>query len=169
MIPPPAILVEPSSLEAKCPEPPTNKSLNDDSTPVAPAPTPRLAAVPACRLDNPVGSLQELTLSIRWPPPRFELQRREGAAHDATFVMACFVWSYKSTGKGKSKKMAKRLAAHSMYELLQASQEVMELWQKRAEMYAAKTASHHRRAKTAILPQRSPAMQNVHKVLGLGD
>lgn len=73
-------------------------------------------------------------MSIRWPPPRFDLCDREGAPHDATFTMACFVWSYKSAGRGKSKKQAKRLAAYNMYEMLRDAPEVLELWQKRAEV-----------------------------------
>lgn len=74
------------------------------------------------------------------------------------------MWSYKSLGKGKSKKLAKRAAAHNMYEILKSSQEVIDLWQKRSEDYAKKT-SHSRRAKSSAIPQRAPPMQNIHKDL----
>lgn len=81
-----------------------------------------------------IRSLQELTLSIKWPPPRFELIEKSGAAHDAVFTMSCYVWCYKSMGRGKSKKNAKREAAASMHEILKNSREVKDLWQKRCEV-----------------------------------
>ncbi|XP_055329629.1 RISC-loading complex subunit TARBP2-like [Paramacrobiotus metropolitanus] len=121
--------------------------------------------VPHCRKENPVGSLQELTLSIRWPPPQFELHEREGAAHDATFSICCYVWSYKALGRGKSKKEAKRMAAANMYEILRTAPDVLELWQKRAEAYAARAYSNRNNRHRQPIPQRAPPMQTLYKDL----
>lgn len=63
---------------------------------------------------NPVGQLQELCMSRRWPPPTYELTSEEGFPHERTFGIACTIATYKEVGYGKSKKLAKRQAAHAM-------------------------------------------------------
>ena len=67
---------------------------------------------------NPVGQLQELCMSRRWPPPTYELTHEEGFPHERTFTIACTIATYKEVGRGKSKKLAKRQAAFSMMQKL---------------------------------------------------
>jgi len=67
---------------------------------------------------NPVGQLQELCMTRRWPPPTYELTSEEGFPHERTFAIACTIATYKEIGNGKSKKLAKRQAAYSMWQKL---------------------------------------------------
>lgn len=55
----------------------------------------------------------------RWPPPVYEMTCEEGLPHERQFTMACIVFKYREVGSGKSKKLAKRQAAHKMWEKLQ--------------------------------------------------
>lgn len=68
---------------------------------------------------NPIGWLQELCMARRWPPPFYETQSEIGLPHERQFTIACHVSTYSETGRGKSKKEAKRLAAHQMWQRLQ--------------------------------------------------
>ncbi|XP_023338419.1 RISC-loading complex subunit TARBP2 [Eurytemora carolleeae] len=68
---------------------------------------------------NPVGILQELCMSRRWPPPTYELNHEEGLPHERSFVMICIINKHRETGHGKSKKLAKRQAANRMIKKLQ--------------------------------------------------
>lgn len=68
---------------------------------------------------NPIGWLQELCMARRWPPPFYETQSEIGLPHERFFTIACHVSTYIETGRGKSKKEAKRLAAHQMWQRLQ--------------------------------------------------
>jgi len=63
---------------------------------------------------NPVGSLQELCMARRWPPPTYELTSEEGFPHERTFSICCTIGTTKEIGSGKSKKLAKRQAAYKM-------------------------------------------------------
>lgn len=67
---------------------------------------------------NPVGQLQELSMTRRWPPPTYELVSEDGFPHERTFSMACTIATHKEVGTGKSKKLAKRQAAHNMLQKL---------------------------------------------------
>nr|ACM17808.1 TAR RNA-binding protein 2 isoform 3 [Penaeus chinensis] len=67
---------------------------------------------------NPVGSLQELCMARRWPPPTYELTSEEGFPHERTFSIACTIGNTREIGTGKSKKLAKRQAAYKMTQLL---------------------------------------------------
>ncbi|KAF6209125.1 hypothetical protein GE061_014868 [Apolygus lucorum] len=67
---------------------------------------------------NPIGVLQELCMSRRWPPPAYETEFEEGLPHERLFTISCIVFRHKETGTGKSKKIAKRLAAHNMWQSL---------------------------------------------------
>ncbi|MCL4126969.1 UNVERIFIED_CONTAM: hypothetical protein GTU68_053310 [Idotea baltica] len=67
---------------------------------------------------NPVGQLQELCMSRRWPPPTYELTAEEGFPHERTFSICCTIGSHKDIGAGKSKKLSKRQAAHKMIQKL---------------------------------------------------
>lgn len=67
---------------------------------------------------NPVGSLQELCMSRRWPPPTYDLTAEEGFPHERTFSIACAIGPHKEVGVGKSKKLAKRQAAYKMMQKL---------------------------------------------------
>uniref|UniRef100_A0A0A9Z8W2 Putative RISC-loading complex subunit BRAFLDRAFT_242885 n=2 Tax=Lygus hesperus TaxID=30085 RepID=A0A0A9Z8W2_LYGHE len=67
---------------------------------------------------NPIGVLQELCMSRRWPPPAYETEFEEGLPHERLFTISCIVFRHKETGTGKSKKIAKRLAAHNMWQRL---------------------------------------------------
>jgi len=68
---------------------------------------------------NPVGTLQELCMSRRWPPPVYELSNEEGLPHERMFTIHCVIeGKYTETGAGKSKKLAKRQAANKMIQRL---------------------------------------------------
>ncbi|XP_076064631.1 double-stranded RNA-binding domain-containing protein loquacious isoform X2 [Oratosquilla oratoria] len=67
---------------------------------------------------NPVGSLQELCMARRWPPPTYELVAEEGFPHERSFSIACTIGKTKEIGTGKSKKLAKRQAAYKMQQKL---------------------------------------------------
>lgn len=55
----------------------------------------------------------------RWPPPTYETETEVGLPHERLFTIACTILNYHEVGKGKSKKIAKRLAAHKMWTRLQ--------------------------------------------------
>jgi len=68
---------------------------------------------------NPVGILQELCMSRRWPPPTYDLSQEDGLPHERSFSIVCVIGTlYRETGAGKSKKIAKRLAANKMIKRL---------------------------------------------------
>ncbi|XP_067142212.1 protein Loquacious-like [Centruroides vittatus] len=67
---------------------------------------------------NPVGKLQELCMKHRWRPPYYETKKEEGLPHERTFEIACYVNEFTEIGCGKSKRLAKRQAAHNMLEKL---------------------------------------------------
>jgi len=68
---------------------------------------------------NPVGLLQELCMSRRWPPPTYELSHEEGLPHERSFTIHCIIeGKHTETGAGKSKKLAKRQAANKMIQRL---------------------------------------------------
>lgn len=69
---------------------------------------------------NPIGWLQELCMSRRWPPPIYETEMEVGLPHERQFTIACTIGKYREVGQGKSKKIAKRLAAHKMWNRLQS-------------------------------------------------
>lgn len=54
----------------------------------------------------------------RWPPPTYETEMEVGLPHERQFTIACVVLKNREIGQGKSKKIAKRLAAHKMWALL---------------------------------------------------
>ena len=58
-------------------------------------------------------------MARRWPPPLYETELEVGLPHERQFTIACIVSKYRETGRGKSKKIAKRLAAHQMWQRLQ--------------------------------------------------
>ncbi|KAL5289742.1 TARBP2 family protein [Megaselia abdita] len=70
---------------------------------------------------NPIGWLQELCMSRRWPPPIYETEMEVGLPHERQFTIACTIGKYREVGQGKSKKIAKRLAAHKMWNRLQTT------------------------------------------------
>jgi len=68
---------------------------------------------------NPVGTLQEMCMGRRWPPPTYELNHEEGLPHERMFTIHCVIEDrYTETGTGKSKKLAKRQAANKMIQKL---------------------------------------------------
>lgn len=70
---------------------------------------------------NPVGDLQEMCMNRRLPPPAYEVGLEKGAPHERCFVIICGVGgSLKESGSGKSKKLAKRQAAHKMLQTLKS-------------------------------------------------
>ncbi|XP_059099463.1 RISC-loading complex subunit TARBP2-like [Tigriopus californicus] len=69
---------------------------------------------------NPVGELQELCMNRRMQPPAYEVSMQEGQPHERKFILACSVGKLEETGSGKSKKLAKRQAAHKMLQRLRA-------------------------------------------------
>lgn len=68
---------------------------------------------------NPIGWLQEQCMVRRWPPPTYETEMEVGLPHERQFTIACIVLKFYEVGQGKSKKIAKRQAAHKMWLLLQ--------------------------------------------------
>lgn len=70
-------------------------------------------------MGNPIGWLQEMCMSRRWPPPSYEMVHEEGLPHERQFTIACEVLKHREVGTGKSKKLAKRMAAHKMWQALQ--------------------------------------------------
>lgn len=58
-------------------------------------------------------------MSRRWPPPSYEMEHEEGLPHERQFTIACQVLKFREVGTGKSKKLAKRMAAHKMWQALQ--------------------------------------------------
>ena len=70
---------------------------------------------------NPVGDLQEMCMNRRLPPPVYEVGMEKGAPHERCFVIVCSVGgNLKENGTGKSKKLAKRQAAHRMLQTLKS-------------------------------------------------
>ena len=68
---------------------------------------------------NPVGELQELCMNRRMQPPVYEVSLEEGQPHERKFVIVCSVGkNQEEAGCGKSKKLAKRQAAHKMLKRL---------------------------------------------------
>jgi len=63
---------------------------------------------------NPVGTLQEVCMNRRWPPPTYDLNNEEGLPHERSFTIICIISKFRETGSGKSKKLAKRQAANKM-------------------------------------------------------
>nr|AVK59463.1 Loquacious-PA [Nezara viridula] len=74
-----------------------------------------IGAVEERMMGNPIGLLQELCMTRRWPPPAYETENEEGLPHERQFTISCLVFRHKEIGTGKSKKIAKRLAAHKMW------------------------------------------------------
>lgn len=70
-------------------------------------------------MGNPIGWLQEMCMSRRWPPPSYDMEHEEGLPHERQFTIACHVLKFREIGTGKSKKLAKRMAAHKMWKVLQ--------------------------------------------------
>ncbi|XP_066248031.1 protein Loquacious-like isoform X2 [Euwallacea similis] len=70
-------------------------------------------------MGNPIGWLQEMCMSRRWPPPLYEMEHEEGLPHERQFTIACQVLKLREIGTGKSKKLAKRVAANKMWQTLQ--------------------------------------------------
>jgi dsRNA-specific ribonuclease len=47
---------------------------------------------------NPIGTLQEMCMSRRWPPPGYEMVNEEGLPHERLFTIACVVFKHRETG-----------------------------------------------------------------------
>ncbi|RWS27318.1 interferon-inducible double-stranded RNA-dependent protein kinase activator A-like isoform X2 [Leptotrombidium deliense] len=71
--------------------------------------------------DNPVGKLQEHCMKKRWPPPQYDKCQESGLPHERTFTMICELSNMDLSvyGSGRSKKIAKRMAAQEMLQLLE--------------------------------------------------
>ncbi|KAF5298178.1 hypothetical protein FQA39_LY02602 [Lamprigera yunnana] len=70
-------------------------------------------------MGNPIGWLQEMCMSRRWPPPSYEMVHEEGLPLERQFTITSEVLKHREVGTGKSKKLAKRMAAHKMWQALQ--------------------------------------------------
>ncbi|CAF0792430.1 unnamed protein product [Didymodactylos carnosus] len=69
---------------------------------------------------NPVGQLQELTQKNWIRPPEYEYADQDGSTPNMkTYICRAKVAHYVAEGSGSSKKIAKRLAAHSLLEKLE--------------------------------------------------
>jgi RISC-loading complex subunit TARBP2 len=71
-------------------------------------------------LGNPIGMLQEMCVSRRRLPPSYEMVN-EGLPNEHLFTIVCIVFKHRETGTGTSRKLAKRQAAHKMWERLRES------------------------------------------------
>lgn len=73
---------------------------------------------------NPVGKLQEICMKMRVNPPDYDTCGEEGLAHERMFFLTCSITSLNmtTTGKGRSKKLAKRQAAENMLTKLENSE-----------------------------------------------
>ncbi|XP_015108998.1 interferon-inducible double-stranded RNA-dependent protein kinase activator A homolog isoform X3 [Diachasma alloeum] len=69
-------------------------------------------------INNPIGSLQEMCMSRHWPPPKYTMEGEAGLPHERQFTIVCSMLKYRQVGQGKSKKLAKRQAAHKMWQTL---------------------------------------------------
>jgi len=69
-------------------------------------------------VNNPIGALQEMCMSRHWPPPKYSMEGEEGLPHERQFTIVCSILKYREVGQGKSKKVAKRHAAHKMWQAL---------------------------------------------------
>ncbi|XP_071627919.1 uncharacterized protein [Temnothorax longispinosus] len=69
-------------------------------------------------VNNPIGALQEMCMSHHWPPPKYTMESEEGLPHERQFTIVCSILKYREVGQGKSKKVAKRHAAHKMWQAL---------------------------------------------------
>lgn len=69
-------------------------------------------------VNNPIGALQEMCMSRHWPPPKYTMEGEEGLPHERQFTIVCTILKYREVGQGKSKKVAKRHAAHKMWQAL---------------------------------------------------
>lgn len=69
-------------------------------------------------ITNPIGALQEMCMSRHWPPPKYTIENEEGLPHERQFTIVCSILKYREVGQGKSKKVAKRHAAHKMWQTL---------------------------------------------------
>ncbi|XP_071563474.1 uncharacterized protein [Temnothorax nylanderi] len=67
-------------------------------------------------VNNPIGALQEMCMSRHWPPPKYTMEGEEGLPHERQFTIVCSILKYREVGQGKSKKVAKRHAAHKMWQ-----------------------------------------------------
>lgn len=72
-------------------------------------------------MGNPIGLLQEMCMARRWPPPTYETELEVGLPHERQFTISCTVLKNHEVGQGKSKKIAKRIAAFKMWSRLQES------------------------------------------------
>ncbi|KOC60179.1 Interferon-inducible double stranded RNA-dependent protein kinase activator A [Habropoda laboriosa] len=69
-------------------------------------------------ITNPIGALQEMCMTRHWPPPKYTMENEEGLPHERQFTIVCSILKYREVGQGKSKKVAKRHAAHKMWQAL---------------------------------------------------
>jgi len=68
---------------------------------------------------NPVGSLHEICMARRLPPPTYGHHHEEDKDQQKSFTINCSIGDkFKVTGIGKNKKLAKRHAAHNMIDIL---------------------------------------------------
>lgn len=59
-----------------------------------------------------------MCMSRRYPPPSYETTDTVGLPHERQFTITCVVLKNREIGQGKSKKLAKRKAAHKMFNRL---------------------------------------------------
>ncbi|CAI9556821.1 unnamed protein product [Staurois parvus] len=64
--------------------------------------------------ENPIGSLQELSVQKGWRLPEYFVSQEAGPAHKREFTLSCRVETFVETGSGTSKKVAKRIAAEKL-------------------------------------------------------
>ena len=93
--------------------------------------------------ENTVGKLQEVCMFQKWNFPIYETLSEEGLPHDKTFRISCVVPSqpYQEIGVAKTKKLAKRVAAHLMLQHFGGLAEEMEKKKALSELETSEPAT----------------------------
>lgn len=82
---------------------------------------------------NPIGSLQELSLSRGWGTPTYKIVSDKGPPHNKEYIVLCTVGNFEQSGLASTKRTAKKLAATNLFSLLQTvstnSRQTGDLWQ----------------------------------------
>ena len=65
--------------------------------------------------------LQEYSLGLKLPLPRYELVEKTGLEHSPTFVVKAIVNTYQANGTGKNKKQAEQNAAENLLKIMGAT------------------------------------------------
>jgi len=118
---------------------------------------------------NPIGWLQEMCMKRFMPPPRYVTEQEDtggnGAPHERVFTVACVLMTLREVGRGKSKKVAKRQAAHNMWEMLQEGKQEIPGEDELQKNMAARYADMKSNKITPLTVTHSHKVSQFHKHL----